>query len=514
MNEIFQAFIMSFTPISLLVAFVSTLIGVVLGAIPGLNGGIGIAVMMPFTYGMPPALGLLFLGGIYMGSSYGGAITAVLINCPGTSNATCTAIEGFPLAKQGRGKEALYYAVYASTAGGLLGVLALIFFTPALAQLSLRFGPPEMLLVSICGLAIVGSMSAGKVKKGIFAAICGLTLKMIGMQASTGMPRLTWGTKTLLSGIDTLPAIIGLFALAEMVDQAAVLIGGGEEVEKIELEKEKVALSTFIKTVSFKTGHGLTLWKSAIIGTIVGILPGTGGAIAAFIAYGDAKRSSKHPERFGNGAEDGIIAVESANNAAVGGSMVPMLGLGIPGSTNSAIMLGAMTVHGLIPGYQLFNETPGIAYGFLFGMILTVLFMLAIGVLGVPLFSLILKVKMEYIVPVVIACCLLGAYSSRNSLTDVFFACVFGVIGVAFNKFDIPCAPMLLGLILGGLIENYFLKTVMLANAAKQGLLIYVVTRPLCIVIIALCAYLIYSNSKDAIKTSKIKKELGAGQRI
>jgi putative tricarboxylic transport membrane protein len=507
-NDISQAFILSFTPLSLIVAFVSTLIGVILGAIPGLNGGIGIAVMMPFTYGMSPTLGLLFLGGIYMGSSYGGAITAILINCPGTSNATCTAIEGYPLAKQGRGKEALYYAAYASSWGGLLGVLALIFFTPALARLSLKFGPPEMLLVSISGLAIVGSMSAGKARRGIFSAICGLSLKMIGMQASTGMPRLTWGTKTLLSGIDTLPAIIGLFALAEMVHQAVILIDGDNEVEKMELEKGKIALPTLIKTFSLKAGHGITLWKSSLIGTIVGILPGTGGAIAAFIAYGDAKRVSKHPERFGNGAEDGIVAVESANNAAVGGSMVPMLGLGIPGSTNSAIMLGAMTVHGLIPGYQLFHETPRIAYGFLFGMLLTVVFMLLIGVAGVPLFSLILKVKMEVVVPIVIACCLLGAYSSRNSLTDVFFACVFGVIGVVFNKFDIPCAPMLLGLILGGLIENYFVKTVMLANAAGQSIVRYVVTRPMCIVIAALCAYLIYSNSKDAVKTAKIKSEI------
>ena len=181
------------------------------------------------------------------------------------------------------------------------------------------------------------------------------------------MPRFTWGTKLLLSGIDTIPAIIGLFALAEMVNQANILVKGNAKVEKMELEKGKTAFLTFKKTFSLKE-YGVTLWKSSLIGTIVGILPGTGGAIASFIAYGDAKRSSKHPERFGHGAEDGLVAVESANNAAVGGSMVPMLGLGIPGSTNSAIMLGAMTVHGLVPGYQLFRETPGIAYGFLFGI--------------------------------------------------------------------------------------------------------------------------------------------------
>ncbi len=508
MSGMMEIFLQTFTPISLLTAFGATLFGVVLGAIPGLNGGIGIAVMIPFTYSMPPALGLLFLGGIYMGSGYGGAITAVLINCPGTSNATCTALEGYPLARQGRAKEALYYAVFASAVGGFLGVLALIFFTPALAALSLKFGPPEMLLVSLCGLAIIGSMSAGKVKKGIFAAFCGLAVRMIGMQASTGMPRLTWGTKLLLSGVDTIPAIIGLFAVAEMINQAMILIRGETSTEKMKLESEKNALSTLKKTFSFRNGYGKTLWKSSLMGTVIGILPGTGGTIAAFIAYGDAKRTSEHPERFGHGAEDGIIAVESANNAAVGGSMVPMLGLGIPGSTNAAIMMGAMTIHGLIPGYQLFHETPEVAYGFLFGMLLTVAFMLLIGVFGVPLFSLVLKVRMEHIIPIVLACSLLGAYSSRNSLADVLFACVFGLIGFVFHKFDVPCAPLLLGMILGSLIENYFIKAAMLANAAGSNLLIFILKRPMCIVIILLCAYLIYSNGKDAGKTAKIKKEI------
>lgn len=499
----------AFTPVSLLTAFGATLIGIILGSIPGLNGGIGIAVMMPFTYGMPPMLGLLFLGGIYMGSGYGGAITAVLINCPGTSNAACTAMEGYPLAKQGRGKEALYYAAYASAVGGFFGVLALIFFTPALARLSLKFGPPEMLLVSLCGLAIVGSMSAGKIRRGIFSALCGLTLKMIGMQASTGMPRFTWGTTLLLSGIDTVPAIIGLFALAEMISQAVILIQEKAVEERMGLEHKRNGLAVLRKTFSFRHGFGTTLWKSTFMGTIIGILPGTGGTIAAFIAYGDARRTSKHPERFGKGAEDGIIAAESANNAAVGGSMVPMLGLGIPGSTNAAIMMGALTVHGLIPGYQLFSETPEVAYGFLFGMLLTVVFMLMIGVFGIPLFSLILKVKMEYIIPVVVACSLLGAYSSRNSMADVLFACIFALIGFVFHKFDIPCAPMLLGLILGGLIENYFIKTAMLARAVGNSIPVFILQRPMCIIILLLCGYLIYSNAKDGIKTSQIKKEMG-----
>lgn len=505
MNHMLSIFLNTFQPAMLVTGFTGTLFGIVLGAIPGLNGGIGIAVMLPLTYTMPPALGLLFLGGIYMGSSYGGSISAILINCPGTVNAACTAIEGSQMARRGHGKEALYYAVFASCVGGFVGVVALIFCTPILAKLSLKFGPPEMLLVSLCGLAIVGSMSSGRVKKGILAALLGLFLKLIGMQSATGLARFTFGSKLLLSGIDTIPAIIGLFALSEMILQAYNLVRGQGEAEKFEIEKKTKGFGVL---KSMFTDHGVTLWKSSFMGTLIGILPGTGGAIAAFLAYSEAKRNSRHPELFGKGATDGIVAAESANNGAVGGSMVPMLGLGIPGSTNSAIMLGALTVHGLIPGHQLFTETPDVAYGFLFGMLLTVVFMGIIGAYGIPLFSRILKIRMEYIIPIVVACSLLGAFSSRNSMADVFFACVFGLIGFLFNKWDIPCAPMLLGLILGDIIENNFVKTLSLAAAHGSSAIMFIVKRPLCLAILVVVVYLIYSNAKDGKKAKMIKSEV------
>lgn len=505
MSHLVSIFLNTFQPVMLLTGFLGTLFGIILGAIPGLNGGIGIAVMIPFTYTMPPAVGLLFLGGIYMGSGYGGAISAILLNVPGTVNAACTAIEGSAMARKGMGKEALYYAVLASCAGGLTGVIALILFTPLLARLSLRFGPPEMLLVSLCGLAIVGSMSSGKVLRGIMSALIGLFLSLIGMQSATGLTRYTFGSGLLLSGIDTIPAIIGLFALAEMVNQASVLVKGTEKSVKYEIKNNIKALSAIKKMFG---SYGVTLGKSSVMGTLVGILPGTGGAIASFLAYSEAKRISKEPERFGNGAPDGIVAVESANNAAVGGSMVPMLGLGIPGSTNSAIMLGALTIHGLIPGSQLFTETPEVAYGFLFGMLITVVFMGLIGVFGIPLFSQILKIKMKYIIPTVIMCCLLGAYSSRNSLADVLFACIFAVIGYLFNKLDIPCAPLLLGLILGNIIEKNFVKTLSLAKAHGGTIFTYIMVRPLCLVILAVVAYLIYSNARDGKRAKEVKTEI------
>jgi putative tricarboxylic transport membrane protein len=478
-------------------------VGVILGAIPGLNGGIGIAVMLPFTYAMSPALGLLFLGGIYMGSSYGGAISAILINCPGTVQATCTAIEGNVMARNGRGKEALYYSVLASGVGGFVGVLALIFFTPALAKLSLKFGPPEMMLVALCGLTIVGSMSAGKVEKGIFAAFLGLFLRMIGVHATSGLSRYTFGIPLLVSGFDIIPAIIGLFAITEMFKQAVELSQPIATDAVIKLEKCGIGFA--VKNMFAR--YGKTLGKASILGTVVGILPGTGGAIASFLAYGEAKRASKFPERYGKGEPEGLIASESANNAAVGGSLVPMLSLGIPGSSNSAIMFGALTIHGLIPGPRLFIENADIAYTFLFGMLLTVVFMVVIGSFGTPVFSLILKAKMKYIIPAVLACSLFGAFSARNSMTDVLFACLFGILGLIFSKFGIPSSPLLLGLILGEIVESNFVRTITIAKSQEVWVLRYIFTRPLSLFIVAVAAYIIYANAKDAIKAGFLKKE-------
>lgn len=487
---------------TLVICTLGTVAGVVLGAIPGMNGGIGIAVMLPFTYSMRPEQGLLFLGGIYLGSSYGGSISGILINCPGTAEASCTALEGYPMTLKGEGKKALYYSIIASGVGSIIGLVVLLFFAPVLSSISVKFGPPEMFLLSICGLTIVGSLTGKNVSKGLIAALIGLFLAMIGMDNTTGSMRFIFGTKTLRGGINLIPAVIGLFAIAEMIKQGIGIGRGGQENSIRKLTDFKFV---DIWKETWRKYSGVLL-KSSAIGTFIGILPGTGGAIAAFLAYGEAKGRDKEGT-FGQGNPAGIIAPESANNAAVGGSLVPMLSLGIPGSSTSAIMFGALTIHGLVPGQRLFVEHGDVAYSFMIGMFLTAIIMLLVGVFGIPLFASILKLNIRQIIPVVIMCSLIGAYSVNNSIYDVIIAIGLGILGVVLAKLEIPNTPVVLGLILGSIIESNFVRTYTIVHAEGKNLLVYVLTRPLCLAILLLTIYLIYANVKALRRGKEIGKD-------
>ncbi len=485
----------------LFVCFLGTLAGIILGAIPGMNGGIGIAVMLPFTYSMSPASGLLFLGGMYLGSSYGGSISGILINVPGTAEAACTAMEGYPMTQRGEGKKALYYSVIASGFGSLIGLVVLIFFSPILSSISVKFGPPEMMLLAICGLTIVGSLTGKNIAKGMIAACIGLFLAMVGVDESTGSFRFTFGMRGLLGGVDLIPAVIGLFAITEMVKQGLGLINDEKDLSTIELKPARfsaILKKSFGKYLS-------TLLRSSIVGTLIGVLPGTGGAISSFLAYGDAKSKDKDGT-FGTGNPAGIIAPESANNAAVGGSLVPMLSLGIPGSATSAIMFGALTIHGLIPGQRLFIDHADIVYTFMVGMFIVSFFMVLIGIVGIPLFVHILKLKLKYIIPVVILFSLIGAYSVNNSMNDVFIAIVLGVLGVLLARLEIPNTPIVLGLILGDIIESNFVRSSIIVKAQNLNFFGYIFSRPISIGIIVLTAYLIWANIRVLKRGKKIQQ--------
>lgn len=490
-----------FSPLTLLICFLGTLVGVVLGAIPGMNGGIGIAVMLPFTYTMNPAQGLLFLGGMYLGSSYGGSISAILLNCPGTAEASCTALDGHPMAVKGEGKRALYFSVIASGIGSVIGLVVLLFFTPILSQISVKFGPPEMMLIAICGLTIVGSLTGKNAAKGMAAAMIGLFLAMIGIDDVTGAVRFTFGAKALRGGVDLIPAVIGLFAIAEMIKQG---MGLGDEANRSQIQELRDIRFMDVWRDTWKNFKSVLL-KSSAIGTFIGILPGTGGAIASFLAYGEAKGKDKDGT-FGTGNPAGIIAPESANNAAVGGSLVPMLSLGIPGSSTSAIMFGALTIHGLVPGQRLFVEHGDVAYTFMVGMFFTAIFMMVIGCFGIPLFAKVLKLNLRQIIPVVLLCSLVGAYSVNNSMYDVIVAIACGILGVVFAKLEMPTTPVVLGLILGSLIESNFVRTQTIVTSQGVNFFVYVLTRPLCIGILCLTAYLICSNVRAMRRGRQIQQ--------
>jgi putative tricarboxylic transport membrane protein len=493
------------SPSMLLACLTGTIIGIVLGAIPGMNGGIGIAVMLPFTYSMAPAEGLAFLGGMYVGSSYGGSIAGILINVPGTAESACTTMEGYPMTLRGEGRHALYYSVLSSAFGSIVGLVALVLFAPMLSNVAVKFGPPEMLLVSLCGLTIVGSLTGKDIVKGLFAACFGLFLSMIGIDDISATFRFTFGTRFLRGGVDLIPAVIGLFAIAEMVKQG--IASSTSQKQEVKL------LPVRVRQIWHHIWHD-RLWlllKSSFIGTFIGILPGTGGAISSFLAYGAAKREDT-TGTFGKGNPDGIIAPEAANNAAVGGSLVPMLALGIPGSSTSAIMFGALTIHGLVPGQSLFSEHGEVVYTFFGGMFLVTFFMLLIGIVGIPFFSRIVKINTRRIIPFVVLFSLIGAYSVNNAISDVLIAVIMGVIGVFFSRVEIPTTPVVLGLILGDLIESNYVRTVTIAHAEGKSVFVYMFTRPICIFLLLLTAYLIFANVRALNKSRRIQKETNSTQ--
>ena len=494
MDSILLALQSVFSPVSLLVNILGVALGIVFGALPGLNGVVGVALLLPLTYGLEPAEGLIMLAGMYMGATYGGSISAILLNVPGTGEAACTALNGNLLAKHGRGKEALTHSVIASTIGGVFGCIVLLFFTPTLSQWALKFGYPEMFLISLAGLTVVGSLMGKSVSKGFFSVSVGLFLAMMGMDKISSNYRFTFDNMHLQSGISLVTACVGFFAVAEMLSNLS-MGGKGETIKAVKKYRAIDSLKACLH-------HWKLVLKCSIIGTIIGILPGTGGAIASYIAYGEAKRTTKDPENFGQneGCAEGILAPEAANNAAVGGSFVPLLVLGIPGSATSAIIYGALTVHGLIPGPQLFNNNVVIVYALMLGLLLSVILMAVAGLSCGNIFSKVLAVDMKYIVPAVMAFSAIGAYSARNNVFDILLAIVLGVVGLFFQKAGIPIAPCILGIVLGTMAEANLRRAMTVAVAKEINLFFYIVSRPISVVVILLVILLIYTNMKSALR--------------
>lgn len=484
----------------LFVATLGTVIGVIFGAIPGLTGMVGISLLLPLTFVFPPQAGLLLLGGIYMGSMYGGSITAILINVPGSPEATFTAVEGFPLTKKGESQRALYHSIYACVFGGLAGVITLMFLTPVLARIAIKFGPPETLLLALSGLTIVGALAGTSNKaKSFFSTGLGVLISCIGVDMVSSRNRFVFNSNFLKGGISTISVVLGVFAISEMI------INMGNKSGKITLiEQKKISRLEVLKEFfSYK----YMLIKSSLTGIFIGILPGVGGTIASFISYGNAKSTSKRAAEYGNGSCEGIIANESANNAVVGSCLIPLLALGIPGSGTAAVMLGALTVHGIIPGPDLFAKRADVAYTFMIGMLFTVVIMGIIGILGIKLFSQIVKIKLEYIIPITIVFSMLGAYSDKNSLTDIFLAIIFAFIAVIMKKNEFPVAPMILGVVLGQLIEVNLRTTLVLSGASGDNLITYLLMRPLSVILLIFVAVLLIFMSRI---NKRATKELGA----
>ena len=431
---------------SFLSIFIGGALGIIFGALPGLTAAMGVALLLPITFGLEATTGILFLLGVYCGGIYGGSITAVLINTPGTPASAATTLDGHPLAKKGKAGKALRMAIFASVFGGIFSALILIIAAPQLAKVALKFGPPEYLALALFGLSVVSSVSGESKLKGLIMGGIGLLISTVGLDPVDASTRLMFGIEDLVSGIQLIPALIGLFAIAEIMNRSYVShlkrqqVGDSKNQSKLTWTDIKKSLKTII--------------KSSGIGTILGAIPGAGPVTASFLSYNEAFRSSKNKAEFGKGSLEGVAAAESGNNGATGATLIPLLTLGIPGDAVTAILLGAFIMNDLEPGPLLFTDYGGIVYTIMIGLIVVNAFVFFQGQLAIRMFVKITKVPNNILIPILLTLCIVGAYAVNNSMFDVRVMMIFGIIGFFLLKFGFPVTPLLLALILGPIAEN------------------------------------------------------------
>ena len=473
-------------PHMLVIILLGVTAGLFVGALPGLTATMALALMLPFTFSLEALEGLVALGAVYMGTIYGGAFTAILINTPGTPSSIATTFDGHPMAKQGRALEAISVATIASVIGGVVGVAFLLIAAPPLAQLALRFGPAEMFWVAILGLTLIGSLATGSLLKGLLGGAIGLLIGTIGISPVGGESRFTFGWPPLQGGISLIVALIGLFVIPELL--LMIRRGHATLETPADLGRSRFQFGAALRTVLAKPGN---LIRSCAIGQVIAIIPGAGGSITSLVAYNEAKRWSKSPETFGKGNPEGVVASESSNNVMVAGSMVPLLTLGIPGAPPDAIILGVMLLHGLRPGLDLFTQTGVLANGFIISMGLAALMLIPVGLLGGRLiYKTILRTPHYYLVPTILIITILGTYALRNNIIDVALMLGLGVVGFVIRGLGLGAAPIVLGLILGTIAEQGYVQSI-LGGMALDFPQIRLFVNPLSQVLIAIIVLVI-----------------------
>lgn len=448
-----------FTVQGLLAILIGTAIGIVVGALPGLGPSLGVALLIPATFGLPPSVSFNLLVSLYIAAEYGGSISAILIGTPGTAAATATVVDGYPMNQQGRGALALQTSLTASTIGGIVGALSLIVFSQPLVAFVLKFGPPEYFALGLFGLTLIASLSSESILKGLAAGLIGLLIAVVGVDPIMGSVRFTGGYFELYEGIPFLVVLIGVFALSEAFTLAEKDSSAGDMGSKLTGE-----------TLSFRQAVSMmpTFLRSSVIGTVIGAIPGAGAQIAGWLAYDQERRWSNQPETFGKGQIKGVAAPEAANSASVGGSLMPLLTLGIPGSPTTAVLVGALIIHGLQPGPRLFVENPDVVYGLFIGMLVAfpTLFILAIA--AMPLWRRILALPNNYIAIGIILLSLVGTYALRNLMFDVWLTLAFGVGGYFLKKLRFPMAPLVLAMVLGMIVESNYARSLIMSQGAHD----------------------------------------------
>jgi putative tricarboxylic transport membrane protein len=444
----------AFQPLSLLMMLLGVAWGILGGAMPGISGSIAMALLLPLTFGMNPAVALMMLAGVYVGAMYGGSITAILISTPGTPGAAATVIDGYALHQKGQSGKALGVSLITGTIGGLVSVFILVALAVPLSKVALAFGPPEYFALGVFGLALISSFVGRDLVKGAISGVLGLILATAGTDPFSGTPRFTFGTIDLLGGVALVAGMIGLFAVSEIFTR----IAEGASWEQVR-GKYRTDLPTLLELWKLRVATMIGI----VMGTIEGLLPGGGGAIAAFISYNEARRWSKTPEEFGHGSLEGIAAPETANNVVTGTAMIPLLTFGIPGSNSAAIMLAAMMLHGVQPGPALFERTPQIVYGLFVGLLIANVMMLVLGYLALRPSIALVNVRPPLLYAGILGLVLVGAYSINNSMFEVWVVLATGLLGFVMRRYGFNILAMVLGLVLGFMVEVNLRRSLLIA---------------------------------------------------
>lgn len=466
---------------ALLANLLGVALGIVFGALPGLTAVMGVALLIPLTFGLPPVVAFSSLLGMYCGAIYAGSITAILVSTPGTAAAAATMLEGPRLTARGESLRALEMTTVASFIGGVFSCFILAGVAPQLARFALNFSAPEYFALGIFGLTIVATLSEGALLKGCIAACLGLLIAMVGMDPLTGNLRLTFDSANLINGVSLIPALVGLYALSQ-VFLTCEDVFRGKRLSAVNISRKGISLAEIWANRS-------ALLRGSLIGTFIGIVPATGSGTASFAAYSEAKRNSRHPEAFGNGAIEGLAATESANNAVTGGALIPLLTLGIPGDVVTAVILGALMIQGMTPGPLLFQEQGALVYSIFISLLLANVFMLVLGMASVRVFSKIVSIPGGILMPLVTTLCVVGGYALNNSNFDLGVMAVFGILGWIMTKASIPLAPLLLAMILSGIIETNFRRALSISDNDYTVFL----TRPVCAVFLCISLFILFN---------------------
>lgn len=487
---ILNGFGVALTPINIWYTFLGVFMGTIIGVLPGIGPAAGIGLLIPITFGMNPTSALIMMAGIYYGAMYGGSTTSILINTPGEAASVMTAIDGYQMAKNGRAGAALAVSAIGSFIAGTVGVLALTLLSLPLAAFALKFGPAEYFCLMVFAMAAISSLTGKSVAKGILSTLLGLIIATIGIDLQSGQPRYTMGVPELQDGVGFIVAVVGLFAIGEVFSST-------EEYLKGKIQFVRIKGKLWLTREEWRRSV-MPIVRGSIIGFVKGVLPGAGATISTILSYTIEKRISKHPEEFGHGAIEGVAGPESANNAATCGAMVPLLTLGVPGSGATAVLMGAFIMYGIQPGPLLFEKRPDLVWGLVDSMYLGNVMCLILNLPLIGIFVRILYIPIGVLLPLILAICAIGVYSINGNTLEMFMALGFGVMGYVFRKIDIPLAPMVLSLVLGGIMEQSFRQAMTISGANP----IVFVKSTICVVLLVaavalLLAPLLFSKVRE-----------------